>query len=265
MKKLLFISFSLSFLMAYGQEETIFTDRPNVTDAVTLISPGTFQVELGYYQTIFKSERSSPFSFPSRYQSTDTSIPNFAVKYGLFDWLELRIMSSYKINRSVIDGLPDFKSDGFTHFIFSPKFSLFDQAGALPQISLATGIAYHSNDNTSFYLTPTLLLQYTFNKFTIGGSIATYWQWDFRDRLYYSYTIVGSYTIFQKLGIFMEAYGDFDDGQFGIDAGLTYLLTNRLQIDAIYNRNLGKYIRNNGETIEYSYGFGLAWNTNFKD
>ncbi|MDX1629515.1 MAG: hypothetical protein R3345_12490, partial [Fulvivirga sp.] len=34
-------------------QETIFTDRPNVTDAVALIPQGTLQIEAGYFSDLF--------------------------------------------------------------------------------------------------------------------------------------------------------------------------------------------------------------------
>ncbi|MBV6639780.1 MAG: hypothetical protein KI791_03635, partial [Cyclobacteriaceae bacterium] len=112
--------FLLSLIIAsskiLAQDSPIFTDRPNVTDAVPLISPGTFQVELGYANSQIPTLSSN-------------SIPNLSVKYGLFDWLELRVLSNYLVNKTEFMGLET--RSGITPIVFSPKFGLLEQKGAI--------------------------------------------------------------------------------------------------------------------------------------
>ncbi len=260
-KLLLLISISSIQFLVLAQESPIFTDRPNVTDAVTLISPGTFQIESGFFQSMSKEES----GFPSQrflIESTNITLPNFSLKFGLFKWMEFRILFNYRIDKLISDSSPDFRSEGFTPIIVSPKFCLLRQSGFLPETTLVTGFTLPNGRNATyrsdFNLALNLLLQYTLSKFSLAGSIGTDWQGTFDQSWFYRYTLVGGFAITDKLGTFLELYGNFADELVGIDAGFTYLITNSLQIDVIYDTNL------NGIN-SHGFGFGIAWKTDFKE
>ncbi|MEQ8553261.1 MAG: transporter [Cyclobacteriaceae bacterium] len=223
-----------------AQDSPIFTDRPNVTDAVPLISPGTFQVELGYTNT---TQNARVDDIKSQ------TIPNLSVKYGLFDWLELRMLTNY-----LVFNFQGLDAHGVTPLIFSPKFRLLEQNGAIPRTSLVTNVTIPNIGAKAFQADEfgynlVLLFEYGFNQFT--------WSNSFSSNL--SFTTVGGYAITNKFGAFLEFYGSFknDRGGLNTDFGLSYLLAQNFQVDVIYGTGFVDDFR--------MFGFGCAWKTNFRE
>ncbi len=241
------ILFSIS-VIATAQDSPIFTDRPNVTDAVPLISPGTFQVELGYANT-----QSGNFSH--------NTIPNLSVKYGLVDWLELRVLTNYAVNR--FDFMGAETQSGVTPITFSPKFGLLEQDGAIPRTSLVTNFTFPNVGAQAFQLDELnygfrLLLEYGFGKFTWTNSTGTDWPKGFEQT--WAFTTVGGYALTDKLSTWLELFGTFNDdnGGMGFDFGLAYLVSPSFQVDIIYGNQIGG-------TDYQLIGVGGAWKTNFRE
>ncbi len=243
---LLFISF-ISFDVI-AQETPIFTDRPNVTDAVPLISPGTFQVEFGY-----ANSQSGNFSH--------NTIPNLSVKYGLIDWLELRVLTNYAVNK--FDFMGSETQSGITPITFSPKFGILEQEGAIPRTSLVTNFTFPNVGAQAFQLDELnygfrLLFEYGFGRFTWTNSTGT--DWPKGTEQIWAFTTVGGYALTDKLSTWLELFGTFNDdnGGVGFDFGLAYLVSPNFQIDLIYGNQIGG--------SEYQLiGFGGAWKTSFKE
>jgi hypothetical protein len=247
----LVIFFMIITTIAVAQDDPIFTDRPNVTDAVSLISPGTFQVELGYYNT--KADFAG---------GTDTYItaPNISLKYGLLDWLELRVLTNYGISKIDYGSGKD-EVNGLTPITISPKFALMKQNGFVPKMAVATSFTFPDIGDQAFQVAELnygfrLLFEYGFNKFSWTNSIGTDWPKG-TDQIW-AYTTVGGYAINDKLGTYIEIYGNLNNKSNNFDLGLTYLINNRLQVDAIFAHNIG------GSTAR-SFGFGIAWKTGSKN
>ncbi len=243
---ILFSSFNL-----LAQETPIFTDRPNVTDAVPLISPGTFQVELGYAYTDTENDVVSGIR--------SQTIPNLSLKYGLLDWLELRVLSNYLVNK-----IPDIETNrGVTPITFSPKFGLLEQEGAIPRTSLVTNFTFPNVGAEAYQLEELnygfrLLLEYGFGKFTWTNSAGT--DWPKGEEQSWAFTTVGGYGITKKLGTWLELFGTFNDDFSGVgfDFGITYLVSPNFQLDIIYGNQIG------GSDYQL-IGFGGAWKTSFKE
>lgn len=251
LKLLAFFAF-ITTIAAAQDDDPIFTDRPNVTDAVSIITPGTFQVELGYYNT--KADYGIE-------DATFITAPNISVKYGLLDWLELRVLTNYGIAK-FDDGTFSRKDNGLTPITFSPKFALLDQKGIIPKMALATSLTFPDIGEPAFQVQELnygfrLLLEYGFGKFSWTNSIGTDWPKGMQQ--VWSYTTVGGYAFTDKLGAFVEFYGAFNNesDHYNTDMGVTYLLTNNLQVDAIFGTNI------DGQSTR-SFGFGVAWKTNCK-
>ena len=249
------LTFFLALIIAsskiLAQDTPIFTDRPNVTDAVPLISPGTFQVELGYAYTDTENAVISGIK--------NQTIPNLSLKYGLFNWLELRVLSNYLINK-----IPDIETNrGITPITFSPKFGLLEQEGAIPRTSLVTNFTFPNVGTEAYQLDELnygfrLLFEYGFGKFTWTNSTGT--DWPKGEGQSWAFTTVGGYAITDKLGTWLELFGTFNDdfGGVGFDFGITYLVSPNFQLDIIFGNQIGG--------SEYQLiGFGGAWKTSFKE
>tara|TARA_Y100001980_G_C14556900_1_gene352879 strand:- start:66963 stop:67712 length:750 start_codon:yes stop_codon:yes gene_type:complete len=246
------LTFFLALIIAsskiLAQDIPIFTDRPNVTDAVPLISPGTFQVELGYANT-----QSGSFSH--------NTVPNLSVKYGLVDWLELRVLTNYAVNKIELMGAETQR--GITPITFSPKFGLTEQDGAIPRTSLVTNFTFPNVGAEAYQLDELnygfrLLFEYGFGKFTWTNSTGTDWPKGFDQT--WAFTTVGGYALTDKLSTWLELFGTFNDdnGGLGFDFGLAYLVSPSFQVDIIYGNQIGG-------TDYQLIGFGGAWKTNFKE
>ena len=246
-------SLSLLFLLSFAclnAQEVIFTDRPNVTDAVGVLNKGTMQVELGYLN--LKSGDGAA-------ESNFSTIPNFSFKYGLTDKIELRLLTNYAISDN--PGVDEVS--GLTPITFSPKFFLLEQNGIIPKTTLAAGLTFPDVGEEAFQVQDMnynfrILFEYQFNKLTWTNSLG----YDFLDNdiSVLAYTSVLGYPITDKLGSFLELYG-YNDSETNLDAqnldfGLTYLISNKVQIDAIYGFNIDS---NEDSSL---FGFGLGYKIN---
>ncbi len=241
-----FLSFALLFLAISGQAQTIFTDRPNVTDAVDPIPQGRFQTEIGFL-----------FSEEDVLGLKSMQVPNLSFKYGIVDWLEMRIITSY--NRISDIPLTDKTETGLSPITFSPKIGLTEQNGIVPNTALVANFTFPNLASEAFDIPEfqgglTGLFEYTWGSVTWTNSIGRLYTCDCD----WAYTTVVGTSFNDKLGSFVEFYGNLTgDATLNYDLGLTYLVSDNIQVDAIY-----------GNTLEdpgfYFFGFGLAWKTDFK-
>lgn len=245
MKKLHILLF-LIILSFASQGQTIFTDRPNVTDAVDPIPAGRFQTEIGFL-----------FSEDDLSGTKTMQMPNLSLKYGIVDWLEMRIITSY--NRISDIPLTNESESGLSPLAFSPKVGLTEQNGAVPNTALVANFTFPKLASKSFDVAEfqgglTGLFEYTWGSVTWSNSLGRLYTCDCE----WAYTTVLGTSFNDKLGGFVEFYGTLTgDATLNYDVGLTYLVSDNLQVDAIY-----------GNTPEdpgfYFFGFGLAWKTEFK-
>lgn len=229
-----------------AQAQTIFTDRPNVTDAVDPIPKGRFQTEIGF---LFSEDDASGIK--------SMQVPNLSFKYGIVDWLEMRVITSY--NR--ISDIPpsDVSETGLSPITFSPKMALTEQNGIVPNSALVANFTFPNLGSEAFDIPEfqgglTGLFEYTWGKVTWTNSLGRLYTCDCD----WAYTTVVGTSFSDKLGGFVEFYGNLTgNATLNYDVGVTYLVSDNLQVDVIY-----------GNTAEdpgfYFFGFGLAWKTELK-
>ncbi|UII31727.1 transporter [Fulvivirga ulvae] len=254
MKHFLKILLLLTPYFAFSQE-TIFTDRPTTTDAVKLISPGTFQIEMGYMNTRYEDEG---IEFKS------ITAPNLSVKYGLAEWLELRVLANYltlKVDAYDIEN----SLSGVTPLILSPKLKLIDQNFWIPRISLATAISFPEPAKEEFQSEKInyggrLLFEHVFNdRYSWSHGFGA--DWDDSRETTWAYSSAFSVSLSGKVGAFAEIFGYFATdipSTHSIDAGVTYLASDNIQLDT----SIGLPLNENAP--DFFYSVGLAWKTNFK-
>lgn len=238
---------------ALCQEDVIFTDRPNITDAVDVIPKGTFQVETGFLYVKTDLDDSETFQ-----------IPNISLKYGLYEWLELRVITTNdKFTQDAQGGsLERINETGLTPITFSPKAEIFQQVNWIPQLSLAAtlsmpdvGASSFQNDKWNYGF------RFLFeNHNTLPWSASFGPDWDDTREVTWNYTITSGLMATEKIGFFLEIYGSFAndiDSQHGVDGGLSYLINNRLMADVIVGLPLNKF------APDFLIGTGISWKTNF--
>lgn len=244
--KQLLLTICFVFAVLSAQSQTIFTDRPNVTDAVDPIPEGRFQTEIGF---LFSEDDASGIK--------TMQLPNLSFKFGIVDWLEMRVITSY--NRISDLPLSENSKSGLSPITFSPKMALTEQNGIVPNSALVANFTFPNLASDAFDIPEfrgglTGLFEYTWGNVTWSNSIGRLYtcdcDWDYT-------TVVGT-SFTDKLGGFVEFYGVLGGtATINYDVGITYLVSDNLQVDAIY-----------GNTPEdpgfYLFGFGLAWKTELK-
>lgn len=254
MKHFLTALLLLTSHLAFSQE-SIFTDRPTTTDAVKLISPGTFQIEMGYMNTRYESEG---------IEFKTITAPNLNIKYGLADWLEIRLLTNYLTIKTEAFNIENSLS-GVTPLVLSPKVKLIDQNFWIPRISLATAVAFPEPAKEEFQSEKInyggrLLFEHVFNdRYSWSHGFGA--DWDDSRETTWAYSSAFSASISDKVGVFAEIFGYFATdipSMHSFDAGLTYLVSSNFQLDTSVGLPL------NENAPDFFYSAGLAWKTNFK-
>lgn len=255
MKKILLSIFVVNSIAAFSQENSaIFTDRPNATDAAQLLYVGDFQAEVGFF---IDTDKNNNFTNRSITQ------PNISLKYGLLEWLELRVLSNLQTTINDVGGTAENRTTGFTAITIAPKFRLYEGNGAITHIALGTPITLPKTGHSAFQnkklnfgyrlITNIALTE----KFSWSHSFGTDWDDNTDDS--WMYTSAFGYVLTDELGLFTEVYGTFSiTNAYYWDAGLSYLLLKNLVVDAMFGVGL------NNNASDYFVSLGAGWKTNFK-
>ena len=248
MKSYLTVLLSVLFFSSLAQETEIaelIGDRPDQTESAFIVPKGYFQFEDGF---IYENETS---------ETQNISYSSMLLRYGLFDNFELRFGTEYSKTKST--GLDDMK--GFSPLSIGTKIHVNEEKGWIPQIAYLaqiniakTGAKEFLQDYHSAQMAMTF--NHTINKsWSIGYSIGV----EFLPDVNYSvgtYTFVSGFSISEKVGAFIEAYGDFSKNMYAdnkINGGVTFLVLPNLQLDFAGGFGLSQYSANN------YFGLGLIY------
>jgi len=221
-------TFALSiFLMAtmssYAQSQSpIETDRPDQTETTSLVPVGRFQGEMGVEHEQTESN------------GRDFLIPTALLKFGLFEFLELRTVLEFANSQSE-DGI----EKGLKPLEIGVKVKLFEEKGLLPAASLIAQVKLPKMASPDFkvdHAAPEfrLLLQHTLSDASnLGYNLGARWDGSSTDPEYL-YTVSPSYDLSKKVRVFGEAYGFIQSKHHAtqwIDGGFSILLSDNFQID----------------------------------
>ncbi|MDH5367130.1 MAG: transporter [Cyclobacteriaceae bacterium] len=249
------IFFFFSAFSVFAQEtSSIFTDRPNATDAAGLIDNGDFQIELGF--------------FSDTDINNDTTIrsitqPNVSIKYGLFDWMEIRLLTNY-MTHIRDEGSNEIRTSGLTPITFSPKFKILDQKGFITKLSASVLLTFPNVGEKTFQNNKInfgyrILMENTLTeKLSWSHGLGT--EWDDNTNANWIYSSSFGYAITDKFAAFSELYGNFNNitNSYYWDGGISYLALKNFILDAMVGAGL------NNVASDYFISFGVAWKTNFK-
>ena len=236
MKKIVIAGLVLvSCYIGYAQETTtpeLITDRPDATESPNVVPLKHLQVESGGFYTTFTDDN----DFQTEFIGATTLL-----RYGLLERLELRLGWDFIENQNSFDG-NDFDNvfSGFTPLLAGVKVAVAEEKGLLPEIGLIGHIFLPFSAGQDFRPETTAVdfrfafahtlnsrssLSYNLGAQLGGGS----------DELAYIYTLSYGLSLTGKLGAYAEVYGDFPEDSSANhlwDAGLTYLITSNVQLDA---------------------------------
>lgn len=248
MRKILTLLITLLALNGFTQENEkpeLIGDRPDQTESAFVIPKGYFQLEDGF---LFENETS---------EIQNISYSSLLLRYGLFDHFELRFNTEY----NGIRGSGISEVDGFSPISMGAKIHVNNERGWVPQIAFLahigiaeTGFKDFKQDDHSAQMV--LTFNHTLNDFwSVGYSLGV----TFPSEVHYSvgtYTLVSGFALTEKLGAFVEAYGDFSKEmtpENKVNGGITYLLTPNFQVDIA-----GGFGLNDAAADNY-FGFGIIY------
>jgi len=252
MKSYLTILLSVLFFSVFAQENEVVEligDRPDQTESAFIVPKGYFQFEDGF---LYENETS---------EIQNISYSSMLLRYGLFKNFELRFATEYGMTKST--GFDDIK--GFSPFSIGAKIHVNEEDGWIPQIAFLTHINIAKTGAKEFLqdyhsAQMAMTFNHTINKsWSVGYSIGV----EYLPDVNYSvgtYTFVSGFSISEKVGAFVEVYGDFSKYAYAdnkINGGVTFLVLPNLQFDVAGGFGLSQYSANNYFGVGLIYLFKL--------
>ena len=245
MLKLISSSFSvLSFSICFSQENAeIETDRPDQTECSSVIPTKSIQLETGI---VHESDAGNHTFYA----------PTSLIRIGVFSGMEFRIIAGeYYIEKMTSDSVMHI-NEGFSPFSIGTKIFLCKEKKLRPQASLL----FHLNHDNSQFLIEKIFSDFRFSMshtltdrldlgYNLGG------EWNRQENTFvYIYTLTTAFAISEKLGSYIEIFGDAEKGELPhhqFDGGITFLPRKNLQLDC----SAGVAMNKNAPDIFISAGF----------
>lgn len=252
---LTYISVLLLSFAAFAQDNTpvsdaIVTDRPDATEASSTVGKGTLQIETGGLYESFEENNIKSETFT--YNTT-------LIRYGLLDNLELRVGWDFtegvtKVSGNKLDNI----TSGFSPLLLGIKIDIAEEKDNMPEIALI-GHVFPLFTASEDYRPETTGVDFRFSlshtlseKSSIGYNIGGQWGSDSSEAAAI-YTLAYGYSISDKLGMYLEVYGDLPEDNSANhfwDGGFTYLVSNDFQLDAYVGSGITK-----GQDLLLGVGF----------
>ena len=238
---LVFLSITcVSFSQETETLDAIVSDRPDATEASSTVGKGILQIETG---GLFESfDESNITSETYTYNTT-------LIRYGILNNVELRIGWDFvegvnKLNGNKLNNI----TSGFSPLLLGVKINIAEEKNGMPEIALLlhTSHPFFAGNDFKTISTSTdfrFSLSHTLSeKSSLAYNLGMAWDGDITSASYV-YTLVYGYSISAKLGCYAEIYGDIPEGDKANhywDTGLTYLVSNNLQLDTYFGTSITK-------------------------
>jgi len=235
----------LIFLSGQLYSQTLVTDRPDQTESSSTVELGSLQVESGFLLGFTDENNNSV---------RQILLPTTLFRYGLTKGIELRILSQFenlKNNWQTIEGISDLEIG--TKIQLLKKENVNTEIAFLSHLIIPTGTSELSGDK--FGTINKLAISHQINKnmgfgYNVGYNYMGFGNGDL------SYSMAVGMAINDKVGVYLESYGDvveFQELLVNFDTGLTYLVKDNLQLDFSFGTGI------NHEMNYISIGF--SWKT----
>jgi hypothetical protein len=215
--------------LAQTTKPEMVTDRPDQTEAPSLVPTGGLQVETGF---IYEKDRSSGVN------TTNYTYNTTLVKYGVNEFIELRLISEYLGQYVRISESQSTKVKGLSPLALGVKIKIAEEKGFAPKaafighINLKTGSEAFNPSYTA------VDFRFTFahtlsDQFTLSYNLGAEWDGETPDATFL-YTLSLVHLLTDKAGLFVEGYSFFPENSKvdnRIDAGFTYKFTPVVQGD----------------------------------
>ena len=215
-----------SHLSLFAQDTPIDTDRPDQTESAVLVPVKWMQFEAGFN---FQKNNNDEKEF---------LIPTLLSKYGLSKRIELRIITTLKINSSV-STFGTINETGLDVAELGAKMALWEEKKLLPKISFIFHLGIPAFSSATFKppaIAPNFrfTMQHTLSeKISLGYNLGCEWD-DYTNGPAYIYTLALGYAPARKWYTYIEGFGAFKkqiSPEHNIDGGLAYFISNNFKID----------------------------------
>lgn len=206
-------------------------DRPDATEASSVVPKGFLQIETGAFYEAFEEN-----SFKIKNTVFNTTL----LRYGILDNLELRVGWDFAEQSAEFNGnkLANVVS-GFSPLLLGAKIAIAEENGCFPEIALVGHLQLPFLAGSD-YRPETTGVDFRFSfshtlseNSSLGYNIGAEWGGDSPEATYV-YTLAYGHSLTDKLGAYVELYGGLPEDNKSAhlwDAGLTYLLSNNVQLD----------------------------------
>mgnify|MGYP001045461233 FL=1 len=234
---------------AIAQSPVLTTDRPDKTESATVVSRGLLQVETGYL-------------FARDGEMNGYEVPGTLLRIGLGSRAELRIGHAGVVWKEGSQGLGDSQ--------LGAKVNLIERAdGWRPEMAMLGGLSLPTGGDkySSNGIDPSFLIAFAHElspRLSLGYNVGARWESSAgnpeRD-VFTVYSMALGLGLADRLGAFFELFGDkrqrgntaTSEGFIAMDGGLTFLLTDIVQLDLYIGRGLV------GQTEDVFVGTGLSF------
>lgn len=238
--KIIILLIAIVAMNANAQEEvaekdygTIITDRPDQTESPNAMPKGFLQVETGAGFETFED---------NNIKTEDFTLNTTLIRYGLLDNLELRLGWDFvegktKFNGNTLNNI----ASGLSPLLFGFKTEIAKEKGVFPEIGFLGHLSLPFTASTD-YRPETTGVDFRFSfahtlseKSSLAYNLGATWGNDSPEAAYI-YTLVYGYSITDKLGTYIELYGDFPEDNKANhlwNAGFTYLINDNFQLDIL--------------------------------
>lgn len=255
-KQYLFLVLLFLSIISHAQENNslgaLITDRPDATEASSTVGKGILQIETGGLYESFEN---------NNIKSENYTFNTTLVRFGILGNMELRlgwdfVESSTKINGNKLNNI----TSGFSPLLLGVKIDIAEEKNAWPEIAFIGNI-FPLFSASQDYRPESTAVDFRFSmshtlseKSSLGYNLGGEWGKDSPEAAAI-YTVAYGYSITEKFGMYAELYGDFPEDNKANhywDAGLTYLVSNNLQLDLYTGTSITK-----GQDI--LFGLGLSY------
>lgn len=236
---LLLALFSIQGLSAQTDSTVpdLVTDRPDATEAPTVVPVGSLQVETGASLQTFDDGES---------KNTLYNFNTALLRYGIWGNFELRLGWNYEQLQSETTQRTTTTDIGLSPLLLGMKVAIVEEKGWRPEIGLIGHVFLPFTAKTAFRPETTGTdFRFAFNhtlseKSGLAYNIGAQFFEDVPGAAYI-YTLAYGYSITDRFGVYAEVYGDFPEdfkANHFWDAGLTYLISPLIQLDATVGQSI---------------------------
>lgn len=217
----------------------IVTDRPDITESAETVQKNRLQIESGILYNKYQSKNKDSLNRETIYIRELTTLPNVLFRYGVNNFMELRLGLALSLDNESFGGRFESRSSlNFDAPSIGVKFKLEEQDRVLPSTAIilqvvSPALSSNSFDDDYFDPTVTFCFQNTIaEKIGIGYNVGLSLDDGLNESLGVFYSLSGSYLFSNKVSVFAEYFGYSSFDTYGVaDLGVTYLINNNIQID----------------------------------